>query len=439
MQSINNADYRVGIYCRLSKDDDTPGESMSIGTQKSILTDYCKDNGLSICDIYTDDGVSGLHFERAGFQRMLSDIESKKINMVITKDLSRLGRDYIMTGYYTEIFFPSKGVRYVAVSDGFDSNKMENDIAPFKNILNDMYARDISRKIKNAKHQRSKDGLFCSSQTPYGYKTDGKNKNVLIIDEEAASVVRLIFELALKGHGGVFIAEELKFRGICRPAVYKYRRGEARFAEYGNIAAEKSCDWSSKTVGMILNNRVYTGDLVAHKTEVTNYKTKTRKIIPVEEQILVENTHEAIVSKEVFFQVQEVRSGHYCPAMHTRDNLFRGILFCACCGHSLSIAHRKLTYREEDLYRCMHHYLNPEECPKPYSIYHSILCEFVLKQLRTLAKSLRRQKIQSPIVQYTTAKELTVEILREVVERIEIGCTSKAKNLSRKIHIRWKL
>lgn len=439
MQTTKNTDYRVGIYCRLSKDDDSPGESMSIGTQRSILMDYCKTNNLPIFGIYTDDGVSGLHFERAGFQQMLADIEAEKINMVITKDLSRLGRDYIMTGYYTEIFFPSKGVRYVAVSDGFDSNKIENDIAPFKNILNDMYARDISRKIKNAKFQRSKDGLFCNSQTPYGYKKDPHNKNLLIVDEEAASVVRLIYELALMGRGTVFIAAELKQRGICKPAAYKYQKGDTRFARYGCVAADKVCDWCPTTIRNILTNRVYIGDLVAHKTEVTSYKTITKKSIPLTEQILVENTHEAIISKEEFYRVRELSGRHFCPAKLSRNNPFRGRLFCSCCGHPLSIAHRRLTYREEDLYRCMHHYLKPEECPKPHAVYHSTLCEFIIKQLHTFAKSLRRQKVQSPIAKYTSVKELTPEIIQEVIARIEVDYISRKTKLLKKIHIQWKL
>ena len=163
-------DYHVGLYLRLSKDDMQQGESMSISTQRAILTDYCAKHQLSICKVYTDDGYSGTNFDRPGFQEPLSDVERGIINMVITKDLSRLGRDYIMTGYYSEVFFREKGVRYVAVGDNFDTLEGYNEIAPFKNILNDMYARDISNKIKSAKHQRAKQGLFIGSQAPYGYR-----------------------------------------------------------------------------------------------------------------------------------------------------------------------------------------------------------------------------------------------------------------------------
>ena len=168
----NNETYRAALYCRLSKDDDQGGESVSIGTQRSILEDYCTSNGFDLYDFYVDDGYSGLNFDRPGFQKMLADIENGKVNMVITKDLSRLGRNYIQTGYYSEVYFPQKGVRYIAISDGFDSAKQDNDIAPFKNILNYMYAKDISTKVRNAKRQRARQGLFIGSQTPYGYKQD---------------------------------------------------------------------------------------------------------------------------------------------------------------------------------------------------------------------------------------------------------------------------
>ena len=209
-----NKVYTAGLYLRLSKDDDQKGESISISTQRSILVDYCETHGYKIHRIYVDDGYSGLNFNRPGFQSLLDDINQGLINMVITKDLSRLGRDYIMTGYYSEIFFPSEGIRYVAVSDDFDSLKERNDLAPFKNILNDMYARDISRKVKNAKHHRAKQGLFIGSQTPYGYQKDPDRSGRLIVDPEAAEVVRLIFSLAESGAGNIAIAKELETREI---------------------------------------------------------------------------------------------------------------------------------------------------------------------------------------------------------------------------------
>jgi len=188
--------YKVALYCRLSLDDGNVGESGFIQTQKIILTKYCKDNNLNIYKVYVNDGYSGLNYNRPAFDEMLGDIESGKINIVITKDLSRLGRDYIQTGYFTEIYFPDHKVRYVALSDGIDTINQNNDIAPFKNILNDMYAKDLSRKVKLAKRSRALDGLFIYAQTPFGYIKDPNNKNHLVVDEEAKEIVIKIYNLA---------------------------------------------------------------------------------------------------------------------------------------------------------------------------------------------------------------------------------------------------
>ena len=214
----NDIQYNAGLYLRLSKDDEQAGESVSIGTQRAILTDYCEAHQFSIYKEYIDDGYSDLNFERPGFQELLKDVACGAVNMVITKDLSRLGRDYIMTGYYSEIFFQANGVRYIALADEVDSLRGINELAPFKNILNDMYARDISKKVKTAKHQRAKQGRFIGSQTAYGLKKDPTNKNGMIIDPEPAENVRFIFSLARKGMGDTAIAKELKARKYLTPA-----------------------------------------------------------------------------------------------------------------------------------------------------------------------------------------------------------------------------
>ena len=197
---IESVFYNVGIYCRLSLDDGSLGESWSIQTQKMMLEKYCKDNHYTIKEIYIDDGVSGLTFNRSGFQRMLKDIEEGKINLVITKDLSRLGRDYLQTGYYTEQYFPLHNVRYIAINDGIDTLLDNNDIAPYKNILNDMYSKDLSRKVKAAKKSRNQRVLYTAAQVPCGYKKDPLDKNRLIVDEEIRPIIKLIYRLALEGH-----------------------------------------------------------------------------------------------------------------------------------------------------------------------------------------------------------------------------------------------
>ena len=427
--------YRVGLYCRLSKDDDRPGESMSIETQRSMLIDHCEKNKYEVYDVYIDDGFSGTNFERKDFQRLLNDIDTGLVNMVLTKDLSRLGRDYIQMGYYTEIYFPSKGIRYVALNDGYDSESSMNDIAPFMNILNDMYARDISRKVKAAKYQRAKKGFFVACEAPYGYK---KASGHLEVDPEAARIVQLIFELAAEGLGEIRISQELQVRGILCPSAYKVATGlDTNLRKAVKQGFE--CSWPPHTIGSILRNRVYLGELRSHRTEVINHKTKQIRQVPEEEQIVVQNSHPPIIEEAIFQRVQQVRSGHRCPAAYSRENIFRGLLFCSCCGHPLSIAHRKLKYREEDLYRCMRHYYVPEDCPKTHAIYHNTLSAFVLEQIQALAKSMKRRKVLSPIVNYISAEKLTSEMLQEIVERIEIGHIGHRTQLNRVVRIIWRL
>lgn len=434
-----NNTYRAGLYLRLSKDDEHEGESVSIGTQRAILTDYCEKHHYVVHKIYIDDGYSGMNFERPGFQELLIDVERGDINMVITKDLSRLGRDYIMTGYYSEIFFQAKDVRYIAIGDDYDSTKNNNEIAPFKNILNEMYARDISKKVKTAKHQRAKRGLFIGSHAPYGYCKDPNNKNHLIVDPEAADSVRLIFDLAEQGMGNIAIASELRTRKITAPAALKHQRGDARFAQYPSVARNDPFLWSHGTIGQILNNRVYTGELTSLKTEVINCKTKQHVRTPIEQQIITPNAHEAIIRMEQFEAVRQVRLGHSCVSDRRRFNLFREKLFCECCGHPLMISRKQLKEKDTDMYLCMYHYSHPEICPKTHRVYHDMLYPYVLQQVQAFARSMKRRKVNSPIKAYAEIDELTPEVLDSVIERIEVSHVNYKSRPGNVIHIYWKL
>lgn len=434
---MENVVYKAGIYCRLSKDDLQEGESSSIVTQKSILLDYCAAQNYEVYKVYVDDGYSGLNFNRPGFQELLADVESGAINMVLTKDLSRLGRDYIMTGYYSEIYFESKGARYIALADDFDSLKQSNDLAPFKNILNDMYARDISKKIKNAKHQRAKQGLFIGSQTPYGYRLQN-NERHLLVDPEPAEVVKTIYTLAQQGLGDCKIARELEKRKILAPSAYKYREGDKRYKNYSSNTEGNPYLWNPVTIREIITNRVYLGELISLKTEVVNYKTKRRITVHPENRIVTPNAHEAIISEAVFNEVQEIRSTHRCPAQYHRENIFRGLLFCDCCGHPLAISKKQLLHREADIYLCMHHYHRPDQCPKTHRIYHEILYPYVLQQIQAFAKSMKRRKVNAALSQYVDIQELTPEILNAVIERIEIGHVARKTKPGSAIQIYWK-
>lgn len=437
MQQKTN--FKAGIYLRLSKDDDRPGESVSIETQRAILTDYCLANSYIIHKEYVDDGYSGLNFNRPGFQRLLEDVESGEINMVITKDLSRLGRDYIMTGYYVEVFFPLKEIRYIALADDVDTFKGSSDILPFKNILNDMYARDISKKIRHAKQQRAKQGFFIGTQVPYGYRKDTDNPHRLVPDTEPAEVVKTIFTLAESVMGSVAISKELKARHIVTPAVYKWQRGDKRFTQYDCVAKGNLYDWCATTVGQILKNRVYPGELASLKTETVNYKTKQRVYVPRERQIITPNAHEALISEEQFDRIQQIRATHSCRANNRRENIFRGKLFCECCGHPLTISKKHLKDRQTDIYFCMYHFQHPEICPKTHRIYHDALYPYILSQIRNFAKNMKRRKINSTISKYATIEELNPKVLDDVIERIEIAHVSNRSKLGKVVQIYWKL
>ncbi len=379
MQSINN---RAAIYCRLSSDDGSQGDSSSIQTQKMMLEKYCSEQGFIIYDIYADDGYSGLNFDRPSFQRLLKDIEGKKVNIVITKDLSRLGRDYLQTGYYTEVFFPSRKIRYIAVSDNIDTDKGDNDIAPFRNILNDMYSRDLSKKIKMAKRQRALQGMFISGQAPYGYKPNPDNKKQLIIDEEAGIVVKRIYQLALEGKGIATIKKILTKEEVINPSTHKLKNGDARFEKYNNKTR-----WCSYSVNNILKNIVYLGDLENRKYEVENYKSKKIVKVPIENRIIVKNTHEAIISREDFERVQELLSAKRRVRKNQHENIFKSIIFCKVCGHRLCFANTTRIrgsgkVATEALYKCIHHFENPEECPQYVFINYDNLKNVVTERIR---------------------------------------------------------
>ena len=327
----------VGLYIRLSReDDDKVSESQSIINQKSLLTQYVKENDLRLVDIYIDDGYSGTNFDRPEFKRMIDDILKGKINMVITKDMSRLGRDYIGTGELIEKFFPTHGVRYIAVTDNIDTylDTSNNDIAPFKAIMNDMYAKDISKKIKSSLRAKQKEGKWVGGRTPFGYIQDPNNKNKLIIFEEQAVVVRRIFDMCLEGLTCYKIALRLTNEKVKTPAeYYSFEWKNNYHLNYGL--------WHAKTIRDILTNRMYIGDLVQNKRNKVNYKVK--KIIKnnPENYIVVENTHEPIIEKEIFYKVQKRIPKNVGRNEKKETHLLDGLLYCGDCGHRISVASRR--------------------------------------------------------------------------------------------------
>ena len=334
--------YDVAIYCRLSredvKEDGSGDESASIGTQKAILTEYVRQRGWHLVQTYVDDGYSGTNFQRPGFQSMIQDIEAKRINCVITKDLSRLGRNYLDCGLYLEVFFPEHGVRYISVNDGVDTlNKSAMDITPFRNILNEMYAADVSMKVKSALRARFNSGLYVSTSPPYGYLKDPADHNHLIIDEKAAPVVKLIFQMALDGAGIAKIRNHLNASHILRPAAYAAaERGESGYERHFEGKEDNRYQWSNNSVRAILRSPVYAGNLVGYKRVAVSMKSKKRPSKLPEEWEVIPNTHEGIVTQAQFDTVQRLMTSRRRDKGGSGfDNIFSGILKCADCGYAM--------------------------------------------------------------------------------------------------------
>ena len=294
--------YNVGMYLRLSKEDETAGQSESIENQKKIVTSYVLEKNWNIVEIYIDDGFSGLNFKRPAFERMIKDIENKKIDLVITKDLSRLGRDYIDTGYYLERYFPTKNVRYIAINDGIDTYKDNgnNDISPFKSVINDMYAKDISKKIRAVMDNKRINGEFIGAFAPYGYLKSPDDKSKFIIDEKASKIVKRIFDMYVSGESMGRIVSTLNSENIPCPAKYKLST-----STYKN-AMVKRYKWCQETIKRILTNPTYMGCMTQRRQEKISYKVDRFKKIPRNNWIIVEDTHEPIIPPETFQLVQDM-------------------------------------------------------------------------------------------------------------------------------------
>ena len=329
---LDNTKYKAALYMRLSKDDTGVFESSSIISQRKMLRMYAKENRFTVYDEYVDDGVSGTTFERAEFKRMIRDIEAKKVNLVITKDLSRLGREYIQTGQYTEIYFPSKKVRYIAINDGYDSESPYTDIAPFKNVINEMYARDTSKKIRSAFIARMQEGAFIGAFAPYGYKRDPNNKHRLVIDDKTAEIVRSIFSKAADGITPINIARSLNERKIPTPAMYRCENNP--LLDIDNYSHRK--EWTSSTITKMLRNIVYIGHMAQGKTTKISFKSNISVLNPEDDWYIVRNTHEPIVSEELFNLALRRSQLRKCEKKGKFENVFSGIAKCADCGRNMS-------------------------------------------------------------------------------------------------------
>ena len=389
---IGNSSFKVGIYIRLSKDDGNL-ESDSIISQRSLLRRYVKENNYNIAEEYVDDGFTGTNFDRPAFKRMIKDIEIGKINMIITKDMSRLGRDYIGTGELIEKYFPNNNIRYIAINDGIDTfiDNTNNDIAPFKAIMNDMYAKDISKKIKSSLHSRMKDGLYVSGRCPFGYMKDPNNKNHLVINIEQASVVRLIFDLALKGNTYHYIAGELTKRKIRTPSSYY------NYVWNTNCLSQEQGVWVDTTIKAILTNQIYVGDTVQSKTRKINYKLKKTVKNDPNNYIVVKDTHEAIIDREIFNYVQGLLSKNIKRPEKKKFYLLDGLLYCGNCKHRITIRYQKKTGRSYTICNYCRTYSKYHVCTTHTNNYE-VLEKVILNNIKDICERyLDKSKIKESI------------------------------------------
>ena len=348
----NNKKYNYGgdvtaLYARLSKDDDLVGDSNSIVHQKEILAKYAKEHGFTNIEFYVDDGFSGTNFNRPDFQRMMADAEEGKISTVIVKDMSRFGRDYIMVGYYTEIYFSNLDIRFIAINDNVDSNiQTENDLTPFKNVFNEWYARDTSKKIRAVFKAKGNSGKHLTTNPPFGYKKDPNDKDKWIIDDEAAATVRRIFQMYVDGYRISEIGHKLTEEKIETPILYYMNRGiktNAR-SEYPEI-------WDLMSIKYILSQTAYAGHTVNFQTAVKSYKTKKQIRLPKEDWIIYRNTQEPIIDEKTFETVQQMRKAKRARTKYNEPNMFSGLLYCADCGNHLTIQ-RVARNRKMDNFSC---------------------------------------------------------------------------------------
>ena len=340
----NPMDYHAALYIRLSKEDESEGPSQSVQNQESLLREFVQQHRLSVYDTYIDDGWSGTSFDRPAFQRMIADIEAKKVNMVITKDLSRLGRDYILTGHYMERYFPEHRVRYISLLDGIDTgvDSTANDITPFRAIMNDMYAKDISKKIKSVKRDKQRKGQFIGGKPVYGYKMHPTEKNKIVIDEEVAPIVRRIFALALSGMSCRNIASLLNQEGVPTPATYA-GLPVARPGPYTGL-------WSSERISDMLQNETYIGNMVQGRSVKISYKSKKCLKQDPANWVVVEGTHDPLVDRETFQKVRMLVNSRKHTRSRNYDFLLKGLIFCHECGYPMAVINRKNARGEDVLY-----------------------------------------------------------------------------------------
>lgn len=427
LEISNPKDYHAALYIRLSKEDENEGPSGSVTNQQSLLHAFVREHRLDVYDTYIDDGWSGTSFDRPGFQRMLRDIEAGKVNMVITKDLSRLGRDYIMTGHYMERYFPEKRVRYISLLDGVDTGveSSANDITPFRAIMNDMYAKDISKKIKSVKHDKQRKGEFIGGKPMYGYRMHPSEKNRIVIDEDAAPVVRRIFAMALAGTSCRQIAVRLNEEGVLSPAAY----AGLTLSCHGPYSGQ----WSSERITAMLKNETYIGNMVQGRTARISYKTKKCLRRQPEQWVVVEHTHEPLIDPETFRKVQLMVNSRRNTRSRTYDFLLKGLIFCHECGYPLAVMNRRNAAGEDRLFfvcRTYQRFTKAGVC-SCHSIKEQTVTEAVIERTREVCEAYLNPERLRPIAAAAVAASGRVDGREEELSALHARIDSMTAHLDR--------
>ena len=376
--------YNTALYMRLSRDDESYGDSVSIETQRTILRRFAEENNLHVVGEYIDDGWSGTNFDRPNFQRMMQDVEAGKVNCIASKDLSRFGREHIMMDYYLEFVFPEKGIRYIAVSDNEDTEKGLSDFVPFKNLFNEWFAKDTSRKVKNSLHAKFLAGERTFAYAPLGYKRDPDVKNRLVIDEETRWIVEKIFDLAFHGAGAAKITGILLDEQVPTPGWLNYTRYGTFANIYADAPEKKRYAWTVGQVKSIVKNETYIGNSVHGIQTNISYKNKKKIRKPPEEWLRIENTHEAIIPKEVFEQVQEQIASRRRKMKTATTQIFSGLVKCADCGWSMSYGTNNSNSKPFHYFVCTNYRQHgPRHCDcTSHYIRYDTLYAYVLSRLQ---------------------------------------------------------
>lgn len=415
-------EYRAALYCRLSSDDAYLGESGSIKTQRALLTQYCKENNIPVYDVYTDDGFSGTNFERPAFKRMLNDLESHKANLVIVKDLSRFGREYAQMGMYIENDFEDWNIRFISIGENVDTlNGTDEILMPITNVINSQYAKECSRKTKQAHRALAKEGKFIGSRAPFGYIKDPKDRHHLIVDEEAASVVRSIFKMFCDGIGYVRMTKILREKKILNPQAY-FNKNNPDY--YKSDYWRQNFDWHATSIRVILNNPVYLGQTTFGRTKVKG-KTKKKKVATDEsEWIVVENTHEPIIDKATWNLAHDIMKNRRRETKSGETQMFAGLVKCSDCGSALNVSRNAKTGKYTSFSCWVYKNYGKERCTS-HAIGYKTLYNIVLENIRRQAECASGQKekylemLKNQMAEKTTQDIKSVKSeLKKITKRI---------------------